>query len=333
VAGGASPAVVAGAVVAGAVAGVGEGSASMMAHRQTMFAAAIAAFSFASVGTASAQQVFAAPEEAALALVNAARHPGEGRLDQIFGPGAKDLFSSGDEEVDRQRIADFLALVDKGSSVVDGDGGTKVLVFGDQGWRFPVPLKPADGRFVFDLAKGRQEITDRAIGRNELAAIAACGDYVAAQREYYASLHDDEPVQQFARRFISTPDRHDGLWWEPENAADRSPLGDTIAAAAVERSRANEGRPTPYQGYIYRILTRQGAAAPGGAYSYMVGGRMLAGFALLAYPDKWGETGVMSFLCGQQGQVYQRNFGPQTRSVASQIDSFDPGQGWDEVKE
>lgn len=293
---------------------------------------ALASILMALASTCSAQQVFSSPQDAAQALVSATQHPGEGALEKIFGPGSRELFSSGDDAVDSQRIVDFLALVAKGSSIEQGRADSVTLVFGDQGWRFPIPLRSKDGQWRFDLAAGRQEVLDRAIGRNELAAINACADYVAAQREYYASRHDDEPVQQYARRFISSPGRHDGLWWEPDDPADRSPLGDRIAAAAVERARATSG-PTPYNGYIYRILTAQGPKAPGGAYSYIVGGRMLAGFALVAYPARWGETGIMTFLCDQRGQVYQRNLGAGTGLDASRIDSFDPGNGWDVLKD
>ena len=213
-------------------------------------------------GTAAlAQQRFASPEDGAKALVEAAQHPGEGRLDVIFGPGAKELLVSGDDAVDRERIEQFLRLARESNTVVDAGNGYKVLVFGAAGWRFPVPLRSRDGQWIFDLSAGRQAIIDRRIGRNELAAIGACADYVDAQKEYYSSLHDDEPVQQFARRFISSQGRHDGLWWEPANQADRSPLGDRIAAAAAEKT-GEGGKPTPYHGYIYRILAGQGPAAP-----------------------------------------------------------------------
>jgi hypothetical protein len=279
-----------------------------------------------------AQRIFSSPQEAGDALVDAARNPKPGTLDEIFGKGAQQIFSSGDENVDRERIADFLALADNGRGVIEGQLGMTTLVFGTDGWSFPVPLREKNGKWTFDLAAGEQEIRNRAIGRNELTAIAACGDFVRAQREYYDGLHDDEPVQQYARRFISSVGRHDGLWWEPENPRDVSPLSDHIAAAAVEKAGAKD-KPTPYYGYIYRILTKQGPAAPGGAYSYIVGGRMLAGFALVAYPERWGETGVMTFLCDQQGHVYQRNLGPGTMSEAPRIDAFDPNKGWGEVHE
>lgn len=277
---------------------------------------------------ARAQQAFDTPVAAAKALVEAARSPGGGTLDRIFGPGAAALFNSGDPETDKARITSFLDLADKGQAVTDGEGGRKVLTFGASGWRFPIPLRANNGAWVFDLAAGKQAVIDRKIGLNELAAIGACADYVAAQNEYRATLRDDEPVQQYARKLISTPGRHDGLFWEPENAADRSPLGDRITRA-IEKD-AN-GKAASYRGYVFRILTSQGPAAPGGAYDYMVGGRMLAGFALLAYPATWGETGVMTFQCDQRGRVYQTNFGANTKNVVRNLRSFNLGAGWSPV--
>ncbi|WP_029349272.1 DUF2950 domain-containing protein [Bosea sp. 117] len=278
---------------------------------------------------AAAQETFPSPEAAAAALVEAARAPGQGALEKIFGPGGRELLASGDDDVDSFRREVFLNLAAGRIDVADGDNGGKVLVFGKVGWRFPIPLKQAGGSWTFDLVAGRQEITDRAIGRNEMTAIGACADYVAAQKEYFASLHDDEPVQQYARRFISTPDRHDGLYWPPAGPGDRSPLGERIAAAAAQRDAT--GKPQPYEGYFYRILTRQGPNAPGGAYDYMIKGRLLGGFAMIASPERWGETGVMTFLCDQRGRVYEINLGPKTSTLAPEITAFDPGPDWKPV--
>ncbi|GLK84268.1 DUF2950 domain-containing protein [Ancylobacter defluvii] len=302
----------------------------MRHYRTSLLAGSLFGAVLALTQPLAAQQSFPTPEAAAAALVETARQSGHEQLDNIFGSGASDLLVSGDEKADRQRLDAFLDLATKGVSVVDGPDGEKVLAFGTVGWRFPIPLKQTGGAWSFDLAAGRQEVLDREIGRNEITAIGACADYVAAQKEYFASLHDDQPVQQYARRFISTPGRHDGLYWAPETPDDRSPLGDRIAAAALERV-AETGKPRAYNGYIYRILTRQGREAPGGAYSYMVNGRLLAGFAMLAYPERWQETGIMTFLCDQRGQVYERNLGRQTASVAAKIDVFDPGKEWTRV--
>lgn len=278
---------------------------------------------------ASAQETFPSPEAAASALVDAARTPGPEALEKIFGPGGRELLASGDEQVDKSRREVFLNMAAGWVDVADGDNGAKMLVFGKVRWLFPIPLKQTGDRWTFDLAAGKQEITDRTVGRNELTAIGACADYVAAQKEYFASLRDDEPVQQYARRFISTPGRHDGLYWAPATPDDRSPLGDRIAAAALQRDVT--GKPEAYEGYFYRILTRQGAGAPGGAYDYLIKGRLIGGFAMLATPERWGETGVMSFLCDQRGQVYELNMGPKTSALASEITAFDPGPGWKRV--
>ncbi|MCK0198719.1 DUF2950 domain-containing protein [Ancylobacter sp. 6x-1] len=280
-------------------------------------------------GPASAQEHFPSPEAAASALVEGAR-AGEGALDRIFGPKGRSLLSSGDSQTDAFRREVFLNLAAGWVDVVDGEGGEKVLVFGKIGWRFPIPLKQTEAGWSFDLVAGQQEIIDRAVGRNELTAIGVCADFVAAQHEYFGALHDDEPVAQYARRFMSQPGRHDGLYWPPQTPDDRSPLGEGLADAARE---AGERTSSAFNGYVYRILTRQGPHAPGGAYDYMVKGRLLAGFAMLAYPAKWGETGVMTFLCGQNGDVHEINLGPDTAHRVSGIDSFDPGAGWRPVEE
>lgn len=280
---------------------------------------------------ARAQEVFPSPEAASTALVDAAKAPERGMLDKIFGDGARELIASGDEAVDKQRLSDFLVLASDGSAVTDGDGGTKVLTYGTDHWPFPIPLKQVAGGWAFDLTAGKERIADMTIGQNELVAIGACADYVAAQNEYFRTLHDEQPVQQFARRLVSTSGRHDGLYWAPEAATDRSPLGDRIVAAAVHASK-DPSLPGSYHGYHYRILTRQGPAAPGGAYNYLVKDRMLAGFALVAYPETWGETGIMTFLCDQRGDVYQRNLGATTSRIAPQIRSFNPGPDWERVE-
>ncbi|SHE66152.1 Protein of unknown function [Kaistia soli DSM 19436] len=279
---------------------------------------------------ALAETVFTSPEAAATALVDAAKAPGSGKLDAIFGGAANALLSSGDADADARNLADFINLAGRGQSAVDGDGGRKVLVFGEGGWRFPIPLKAEGAGWTFDIAAGRQHVSDLTIGENELVAIGACADFVAAQNEYFQALHDDQPVQQFARRLVSTPGRHDGLYWEPSSPSDRSPLGDRIVAAAVAASD-DPAAPRSYHGYRFKILTRQGAAAPGGAYDYLVGGRMLAGYAMLAWPADWGESGIMTFFCDQRGTVYERNLGPTTREVALALRTFNPSPSWQVV--
>jgi hypothetical protein len=299
-----------------------------MTRTTSLKAFALASLLAGSPLPAFAQQSFDTPEAAAKALVDAARKPEQGMLDRIFGPGGKDLLASGDPSVDKLRLADFLALAEKGSAVADGPDGQKLLVFGGQGWRFPIPMQRKDGGWTFDLAAGKQAMHDRRIGLNEYSAIGVCADFVAAQTEYRLSLHDDEPVAQYARRLLSSPGRHDGLYWPPASAADRSPLGDRIANSVDE---GGNGKPRSYRGYTFRILTAQGPDAPGGAFDYMVKGRLLAGFAMIAAPLTWGETGIMTFLCDQQGRVWERNLGERTSALARGISTFDPGPGWSPV--
>jgi hypothetical protein len=289
--------------------------------------AALLATALAGAPQARAQQTFASPDDAAKSLVEAARSPEGGMLDRIFGPGAKDLLSSGDADTDRKRLDDFLALAENGSGKAERPDGTTALTFGSGGWEFPIPLRKEGEAWRFDLAAGKQIILDRRIGRNETEAINACSDYVAAQREYFSQLRDGQPVQQYAARLISSPGRQDGLWWEPRDPADRSPLGDRIAHEAGDPRKLQS-----YRGYVYRILTEQGPYAPGGAYDYKVSGRLLAGFALMAFPETWGETGVMTFLCDQRGQVWQKNLGADTRQAALKMRSFNPGPGWEPVQ-
>ena len=295
----------------------------------TIRAALVAGLLSFTAGAAFAQQAFPTPEAAAAALVAAAKEPGSGKLDAIFGGEANALLSSGDAALDASHIADFLTLAARGQTVADGAAGEKLLVFGDAGWRFPIPLKPDGAGWTFDIAAGKQHVADLTIGENELVAIGACADFNAAQAEYFQSLHDDQPVQQFARKLVSSDGLHDGLYWPPASQSDRSPLGDRIAAAVV--TGAGPAAARSYHGYHFKILTRQGASAPGGAYDYLVKGRLLAGYAMLAWPATWGETGVMTFLCDQRGTVYQRNFGPETDRLAPTISVFNPWSAWSPV--
>jgi hypothetical protein len=304
----------------------------MSKRRFIAVGAALAGLILMAPSELAARERFASPEAAAKALIEAARSPEPGMVDRLFGDAGRALLFSGDETTDRQRRDAFLALAETGLSVVDDKDGRKSLVFGTAGWRFPIPLQAADGSWSFDLAAGQQEMANRLIGRNEIAAIGVCADCVAAQNEYRSRLHDDETVQQFAQRLLSTPGRRDGLYWTPVDAADRSPLGDRIAGALdASAPEQGDGAPRSYHGYVFRILTAQGPEAPGGAYDYMVKGRLLAGFALIATPLRWGQTGIMTFLCDQQGRVFERNLGERTSALAKGITRFDPGPGWSAV--
>ncbi|MFO1150711.1 MAG: DUF2950 domain-containing protein [Alsobacter sp.] len=284
--------------------------------------------SLALPGQADAQQVFATPEAAAEAVVKAARGADAGALATIFGPGSKELLSSGDAEEDQRRREAFVTAAQEGVAFESPAPDRRTLVLGAAAWPFPVPLVKRGEGWTFDAEAGREELINRTIGFNELSAIAACKAYVEAQREYYRQNPDGDEIQEYAQRILSRPGHHDGLYWPPESQADRSPLdgrieGDLSARAA----RAGQG-PEPYRGYHFRILKAQGEAAPGGAYSYLVKGRMLIGFALVAYPAEWGRTGVMTFICNQQDRVFQKNLGPRTADIARAMTRYDPDRSW-----
>jgi hypothetical protein len=296
-----------------------------MASKRVMLTALVA-LAASAPGAARAIESFQTPEAAADALVAAAKSPGSGGFTTIFGEEGAALLSTGDSAADARNLADFLELAAESRSVVEAADGEKTLAFGKIDWQFPIPLKQDNAGWQFDVVAGREAISNATIGENELVAIGACADYVAAQTEYFQSLHDEEPVQQFAKRLVSSDGLHDGLYWPPEEPTDRSPLGDRIVAAAV--APGLDGGPGSYHGYQFRILTRQGAAAPGGAYDYRLNGRMLAGHALIAWPAIYGETGIMTFLCDQRGVVYERNFGPDTNNVAPAIRTFNPNPSW-----
>ncbi len=295
-----------------------------MASKRVMLTALVA-LAASAPGEAWAIESFPTPEAAADALVAAAKSPGSG-FAAIFGEDGTALLSTGDSAADARNLADFLNLAAESRSVIEAADGEKTLAFGKIGWQFPIPLKQEDAGWQFDVVAGREAVSTATIGENELVAIGACADYVAAQTEYFQSLHDDEPVQQFAKRLVSSEGQHDGLYWPPEEPTDRSPLGDRIVAAAV--TPGLNGGPGSYHGYHFRILARQGAAAPGGAYDYRLNGRMLAGHALIAWPAVYGETGIMTFLCDQRGVVYERNLGPDTNSVAPAFRTFNPNPLW-----
>jgi len=283
------------------------------------------------IGSAAAQEHFATPEAAVDSLITAARQHEPGALTRIFGDGARDILLSGNEEVDRQRIEKFIAAADDARELQAPNDATRVLLLGSGRWPFPVPLVKQADQWVFDLAAGKIEIQDRRIGENELSAIEACRTFAEAQRDYYRDRHDGEEVQQYAQRFLSTPGKHDGLYWPAEKLSEMSPLGTRLTDAGLDKRSAGDN--SPYKGYRFRILTRQGPAAPGGAFDYLINGRLLVGVAMLAYPAEWGTTGVMSFICNQHGRIYQKNLGPATEKLAAEIIRYNPDKTWTLVDE
>jgi hypothetical protein len=276
-----------------------------------------------------AQQTFASPEQAADALAEACGHGDMAELLKIFGAGGAKLVSSGDPVADdnaRQRLASEYAA----SHRIDYEGDSKaVLSIGKDDFPLPIPLVKNGSAWHFDTATGAQEILDRRIGRDEFNTIEVCHTYVEAQREYAALSLVGKGQGEYAQKFRSSPGKHDGLYWEVENAADESPLGPLVASARAEGYGPNaDGTPTPYQGYYFKILTRQGPNAPGGAKDYIVNGHMTGGFAMIAFPAKYGDSGVMTFIVDQTGVVFEKNLGPGTEAIARRIAAYDPDQSW-----
>ena len=272
------------------------------------------------------------PEAAVQAFVDALQAHDQAALLTVFGPETEDLISSGNPREDAEARDQFLAAYADVAQILDDGEGRKVLQVGDSGWPFPVSLVAADGGWRFDPAAAREEILDRRIGENELDVLALMARAREVQAIYRMTDHDGDGVMEFADAILSDPGQRNGLYWPDEPGTPPSPIGGFVAAAAADGISLDgvDQPPEPYFGYYYRILTRQGDHAPGGAMDYHVNGNMVAGHALLAYPADYGVTGVMTFLMGENGRILEADLGDATLDVAGAIDSFDPdpAQGW-----
>lgn len=294
----------------------------------------------AAVQSSSAQQFFATPEEAVAALRSATAAKDKDALLRIFGPQAKDLAQSGDPVEDAQAMARFAARLKEYSKLQKQSADTMLLHVGKLNWPMPIPLVRKNGQWYFDTAAGKEEILNRRIGRNELNAISVCHAYVEAQREYSKMNPNGSPGVEYAQRFMSEPGKKNGLYWPPVQGESLSPLGPLVAQAQAEGyTHKQSGSPPngepqrmPYHGYYYRILKSQGEHAPGGARDYLTAGRLTGGFALVAYPARWGESGVMTFIVNQDGKVYQKNLGEKTDELARQMNAYEPDQTWTPAK-
>jgi Protein of unknown function (DUF2950) len=274
---------------------------------------------------ASAQQSYKTPEEAAEALVSAARNEDRKAVLAVLGPDGVDIVSSGDAVDDAATRQRFVTAYDAKHQITMLGNDKATLIVGQDDFPFPIPLLRKDGAWQFDTAAGREEILYRRIGRNELSAIQTCLAYVDAQHEYAEKGVAGSGVH--AQRIVSRPEKKDGLYWPAQAGEVESPLGALAARAAAEGYRAREGR-IPYHGYFYRILTRQGPNAPGGALDYRVRGKMIGGFALVAYPAEYGNSGVMTFLVNHQGVVYEKDLGPRGAATAASMPGFNPDRTW-----
>ena len=277
------------------------------------------------VRTGGTEQRFPDPKAAVDALLTACRTDDTAALVAIFGDEAKPLINTADAGADRERCKRFLIQARQMTRLDPKGPDTVELVVGLDDWPFPIPLvKDAKG-WRFDTVSGEQEILRRRVGADEIEAIAACRSYVRAQ-EAYASQPRDGGVKAYAQRIASTPGRHDGLYWPASGTGDQSPLGPLVASAG---EYATGKRPTgSWWGYYFRILTAQGPAAPGAARSYVHDGVMTGGFALVAYPVEYGSTGIMTFIVGRDGRVYERDLGDRTGEIARAMKDYDPAPGW-----
>ena len=279
---------------------------------------------------ANAQQSFKSAEEAADALVTAARSGDRKAVLTVLGREGEDIVSSGDPVADAATRQDFLAAYDAKHQVTMEGDSKAVLIVGRDDFPFPIPLVRRDGAWRFDTTAGGEEILFRRIGRNEFRTIQTCLAYVDAQNEYAEKGVAGNGV--YAQRIVSRTGQKDGLYWPAQSGEDESPLGDLVAGATTEGYRAGNRR-QPYHGYYYKILTRQGASAEGGTLNYVVRGKMIGGFALVAYPADYGNSGIMTFLVNHQGIVYQKDLGPKTDRAVAALQSFNPRSGWQRVSD
>ncbi|MBN2508317.1 MAG: DUF2950 domain-containing protein [Verrucomicrobia bacterium] len=283
---------------------------------------------------AAGQQLFDSPEDAVRALASAVEHRDTNVLQAMFGVAGRDLVSP-DAVQATQEFELFRKRLGKAWAVVRRSESAAVLEVGPEAWPFPIPLAMTNRQWRFDTEAGRQEVWNRRIGRNELGAFAVCRSYVEAQREYAGRDRDGDEVLEYAQYLRSTPGRRDGLYWPWQSGEEQSPLGPLIAAARVEgyrrQSRILTEERSPYHGYHFKILHKQGKHAPGGKYDYVINDHMIGGFALVAWPAEWGNSGIMTFIVNHQGKVFQKNLGPKTAAVAGAMTQYDPDSNWTPV--
>jgi len=276
------------------------------------------------------QKSFKSPGEAVRALSDAVKGNDTKELLTIFGPEGKELISSGDKVADETGRERFIKAYEEMNKLVSENDTKVILHVGKGDWPFPIPVVKRGEYWLFNTMAGREEILNRRIGRNELNAIQVCLAYVDAQREYILKDRDEDKLLEYARRLQSRRGKKNGLYWEAKEGEEQSPLGPLIAKAAREGyiGRRLLGRRNPYHGYHYKILKAQGKNAPGGEHDYIVEGKMIGGFALVAYPDEYGNSGVMTLIVNQDGVVYEKDLGKETEKTARAMKKFDPDETW-----
>ncbi len=275
------------------------------------------------------QKTFSSAAEASSALITALQVDDQQALLDILGADAKDILSSGDAVEDKNDRAAFVEKYQQMHRLVNELDGKTTLYIGAENWPTPIPIVQKGGAWYFDTPAGKQEILYRRVGRNELAVIQVCHALVDAEKEYYAQRHDGESLKQYAQKFFSDQDKHNGLYWVPVSGEAESPIGPLVASATAESYKRNpDQKPQPFHGYFFRILSGQGPGAPGGAHSYIVDGKMTRGFAFLAYPAEYRSSGVKTFIVDQDGIVYEKDLGRRTAEIAKTLTRYDRDATW-----
>lgn len=283
-------------------------------------------------GSSGSGKHFARPEQAVAEFNRVVQAGDRQALLVLLGREASELIDSGDAVADRERLGDFAEKMKAQHQLEAQANADYVLLVGKDQWPFPIPLVKGAKGWYFDTEEGKEEILNRRIGENELKTIGVARGYVEAQLEYFEQDRNGDGIREYAQKAVSTPGKKDGLFWKSDNPKDQSPFGPFAAEAVAEGYRRSGNEPVPYHGYYYKILTRQGEAADGGKRNYLdKRGRMLGGFALLAYPARWGSSGIFSFIVNQDGVVYERDLGVQTLTLAQSIQEYDPDRRWSEA--
>ncbi len=292
-------------------------------------AAMLVVQSFQNAHAASEQAMFDRPEMAVDALLDNLKNRDVDGLAKLFGEEQWDQLVGPDKSQAREGLLRIYGAAQASKTVVDRGDGYKVLIIGPEGWPFPIPLVLEKGQWRFDTEAGIEEVFNRRIGQNELTAIAIMHEYVEAQVRYASVDRDGDEVLEYAQRIASTTGKKDGLHWV-STGGDESPLGPFVSESATYLQGREAG--DPFRGYYFRILTRQGESAPGGRYDYVINGNMIAGFAMIAYPAEYGNSGIMSFIVNQQGIVYERDLGEETAIAAQSMTEYDP-HAWSESED
>jgi len=282
-----------------------------------------------SMGQQPGQKTFSSAEQACKALVTAAQNNDDKALMEILGPDGKQIVSSGDEIQDAENHANFAKRYQEMHRLVREPDGNTILYIGAENWPAPIPLKNKGNSWYFDTEAGIKEIVYRRVGRNEMSAIKICEGLAAAQKEYYTSQH-----HEYAQQIFSDEGKHNGLYWKVADGEPQSPIGPLVAAAVAEGYvKGQNGPPTPYRGYLFHTLTRQGKNAPGGAKRYIRNGKMTEGFAFVAYPAEYRSSGVMTFVVGTDGVVYQKDLGKKTEIIGKSMEEYNPDSSWQKADE